>query len=164
MYGVYNPWYSLQCFFRLESNFELVLWRSVMHLIDGRGVAFLITFYLSFNLILCTVSKSWKLNFNFNTTGLLLPLSSFILHPSSFILLSSFFILPPWSSLRHPSSSTPNQILYLHYTYCIGTAAFIDAEHALDPVYAKNLGVNVDDLLVCQVSVYEEHSSWIILL
>jgi RecA/RadA recombinase len=33
----------------------------------------------------------------------------------------------------------------------IGTAAFIDAEHALDPVYAKNLGVNVDDLLVCQV-------------
>ena len=35
----------------------------------------------------------------------------------------------------------------------IGTAAFIDAEHALDPVYAKNLGVNVDDLLVCQVGV-----------
>ena len=34
-----------------------------------------------------------------------------------------------------------------------GTAAFIDAEHALDPVYAKNLGVNVDDLLVCQVSL-----------
>lgn len=31
-----------------------------------------------------------------------------------------------------------------------GNAAFIDAEHALDPVYASNLGVNVDDLLVCQ--------------
>ena len=31
-----------------------------------------------------------------------------------------------------------------------GNAAFIDAEHALDPVYARNLGVNVDDLLVCQ--------------
>jgi len=31
-----------------------------------------------------------------------------------------------------------------------GTAAFIDAEHALDPVYAGNLGVNVADLLVCQ--------------
>jgi recombination protein RecA len=31
-----------------------------------------------------------------------------------------------------------------------GMAAFIDAEHALDPVYARNLGVNVDDLLVCQ--------------
>jgi len=31
-----------------------------------------------------------------------------------------------------------------------GTAAFIDAEHALDPVYAKNLGVNLDDLLVSQ--------------
>ncbi len=31
-----------------------------------------------------------------------------------------------------------------------GDAAFIDAEHALDPVYAKNLGVNIDELLVSQ--------------
>ena len=31
-----------------------------------------------------------------------------------------------------------------------GVAAFIDAEHALDPVYAKNLGVNTDDLWVSQ--------------
>ena len=31
-----------------------------------------------------------------------------------------------------------------------GEAAFIDAEHALDPVYAKNLGENIDDLLVSQ--------------
>jgi recombination protein RecA len=31
-----------------------------------------------------------------------------------------------------------------------GTAAFIDAEHALDPGYAKKLGVNIDDLLVSQ--------------
>ena len=31
-----------------------------------------------------------------------------------------------------------------------GTAAFIDAEHALDPIYAKAVGVNVDDLLVSQ--------------
>ncbi len=31
-----------------------------------------------------------------------------------------------------------------------GTAAFIDAEHALDPVYAAKLGVNVDDLLISQ--------------
>jgi len=31
-----------------------------------------------------------------------------------------------------------------------GNAAFIDAEHALDPVYARNLGVNVDELLICQ--------------
>lgn len=31
-----------------------------------------------------------------------------------------------------------------------GTAAFIDAEHALDPEYARKLGVNVDDLLVSQ--------------
>lgn len=31
-----------------------------------------------------------------------------------------------------------------------GTAAFVDVEHALDPVYARNLGVNVDDVLVCQ--------------
>ncbi len=31
-----------------------------------------------------------------------------------------------------------------------GTAAYIDAEHALDPVYAKNLGVDIDELLVSQ--------------
>ena len=31
-----------------------------------------------------------------------------------------------------------------------GTAAFIDVEHALDPVYAKNLGVDIDSLLVSQ--------------
>ena len=31
-----------------------------------------------------------------------------------------------------------------------GSAAFIDVEHALDPVYAKNLGVNVNDLLISQ--------------
>lgn len=31
-----------------------------------------------------------------------------------------------------------------------GFAAFIDAEHALDPIYAKHLGVNIDDLLVSQ--------------
>ena len=31
-----------------------------------------------------------------------------------------------------------------------GTAAFIDAEHALDPAYAEKLGVNIDDLLVSQ--------------
>lgn len=31
-----------------------------------------------------------------------------------------------------------------------GTAAFVDAEHALDPSYAKKLGVNVDDLLISQ--------------
>ena len=29
-----------------------------------------------------------------------------------------------------------------------GTAAFIDAEHAIDPVYAKNLGVNIDELIL----------------
>ncbi|MBT4838840.1 MAG: DNA recombination/repair protein RecA, partial [Methylococcales bacterium] len=31
-----------------------------------------------------------------------------------------------------------------------GTAAFIDAEHALDPVYAEKIGVNVDELIVSQ--------------
>ncbi|MEO6079055.1 MAG: recombinase RecA [Steroidobacteraceae bacterium] len=31
-----------------------------------------------------------------------------------------------------------------------GTAAFVDAEHALDPTYAEKLGVNIDDLLVSQ--------------
>ncbi|MCT8334889.1 recombinase RecA [Leptospira sp. 85282-16] len=37
-----------------------------------------------------------------------------------------------------------------------GIAAFIDAEHALDPAYAKKLGVNVDDLLVAQPDNGEE--------
>lgn len=37
-----------------------------------------------------------------------------------------------------------------------GTAAFIDAEHALDPVYAKRIGVNVKDLLICQVRIYKK--------
>ena len=31
-----------------------------------------------------------------------------------------------------------------------GVAAFVDAEHALDPVYAKKLGVNIDELIVSQ--------------
>lgn len=37
-----------------------------------------------------------------------------------------------------------------------GKAAFIDAEHALDPEYAKNLGVNVDELLVSQPDTGEQ--------
>lgn len=37
-----------------------------------------------------------------------------------------------------------------------GKAAFIDAEHALDPIYAKNLGVNVDELLVSQPDTGEQ--------
>lgn len=37
-----------------------------------------------------------------------------------------------------------------------GTAAIIDAEHAVDPVYAKALGVNVDDLLISQPDTGEE--------
>lgn len=37
-----------------------------------------------------------------------------------------------------------------------GIAAFIDAEHALDPSYAKKLGVNIDDLLVSQPDNGEE--------
>lgn len=37
-----------------------------------------------------------------------------------------------------------------------GTAAFIDAEHALDPLYAKNLGVNTEDLLVSQPDTGEQ--------
>ena len=37
-----------------------------------------------------------------------------------------------------------------------GTAAFVDAEHALDPSYAAKLGVNVDDLLVSQPDTGEQ--------
>ncbi len=37
-----------------------------------------------------------------------------------------------------------------------GTAAFIDAEHALDPSYAKRLGVDTDDLLISQPDTGEQ--------
>ncbi len=37
-----------------------------------------------------------------------------------------------------------------------GTAAFIDAEHALDPIYAKKIGVNTDELLVSQPDTGEQ--------
>ena len=37
-----------------------------------------------------------------------------------------------------------------------GSAAFVDAEHAMDPEYAKNLGANIDDLLVSQPDTGEQ--------
>ena len=37
-----------------------------------------------------------------------------------------------------------------------GTAAFIDAEHALDPIYAQKLGVNIDELLLSQPDTGEQ--------
>ncbi len=37
-----------------------------------------------------------------------------------------------------------------------GKAAFIDTEHALDPVYARNIGVNVDDLIISQPDYAEQ--------
>src|SRR5690606_24674655 len=37
-----------------------------------------------------------------------------------------------------------------------GICGFVDAEHALDPVYARKLGVNVDDLLVSQPDTGEQ--------
>src|ERR1044071_4228914 len=37
-----------------------------------------------------------------------------------------------------------------------GICAFVDAEHALDPIYAKKLGVNVDDLLISQPDAGEQ--------
>jgi recombination protein RecA len=37
-----------------------------------------------------------------------------------------------------------------------GTCAFVDAEHALDPIYAKKLGVNIDELLISQPDAGEQ--------
>ncbi len=37
-----------------------------------------------------------------------------------------------------------------------GICAFVDAEHALDPIYARKLGVNVDDLLISQPDTGEQ--------
>lgn len=35
----------------------------------------------------------------------------------------------------------------------LGVAAYIDAEHAIDPIYAQSIGVNIKDLLICQVTL-----------
>ena len=53
---------------------------------------------------------------------------------------------------RRPSATTSSPTRSAHG----GVAAFIDAEHALDPGYAKNVGVNVDDLLVSQPDTGEQ--------
>src|SRR6202045_2128340 len=37
-----------------------------------------------------------------------------------------------------------------------GICAFVDAEHALDPIYARKLGVNIDDLLISQPDTGEQ--------
>ena len=38
-----------------------------------------------------------------------------------------------------------------------GVCAFVDAEHALDPIYARKLGVNLDDLLISQPEIGRAH-------
>src|SRR4029077_8897081 len=38
----------------------------------------------------------------------------------------------------------------------VGTFAFVDAEHSLDPIYARKLGVNVDELLISQPDAGEQ--------
>ena len=48
--------------------------------------------------------------------------------------------------------SSGKTTLALHFI----AAAFIDAEHALDPVYAKHLGVNIDELIVSQPDTGEQ--------
>lgn len=56
--------------------------------------------------------------------------------------------------------SSGKSTLALHIVACAqkngGVAAYIDAEHALDPSYATKIGVNIDDLLICQPSSGEE--------
>lgn len=58
-----------------------------------------------------------------------------------------------------PESSGKTTVTLMAIAACQragGTAAFIDAEHALDPVYAKALGVDIDNLLISQPSTGEE--------
>ena len=43
-----------------------------------------------------------------------------------------------------------SSLCLLFACYEIGNAAYIDAEHALDPLYASKVGVKIGDLLVCQ--------------
>jgi recombination protein RecA len=58
-----------------------------------------------------------------------------------------------------PESSGKTTLTLMAIAQCQkagGTAAFVDAEHALDPSYAAKLGVNVDDLLVSQPDTGEQ--------
>ncbi|WP_093187597.1 recombinase RecA [Pseudovibrio sp. Tun.PSC04-5.I4] len=56
--------------------------------------------------------------------------------------------------------SSGKTTLALHTVACAqqagGVCAFIDAEHALDPIYARKLGVNIDDLLISQPDAGEQ--------
>ncbi|WP_063298041.1 MULTISPECIES: recombinase RecA [unclassified Pseudovibrio] len=56
--------------------------------------------------------------------------------------------------------SSGKTTLALHTVACAqqggGICAFIDAEHALDPIYARKLGVNIDDLLISQPDAGEQ--------
>ena len=58
-----------------------------------------------------------------------------------------------------PESSGKTTLALQAVSSCMangGTAAFVDAEHALDPVYAGKLGINVDELLVSQPDTGEQ--------
>jgi len=58
-----------------------------------------------------------------------------------------------------PESSGKTTLALQAVSSCMangGTAAFVDAEHALDPVYAEKLGINVDELLVSQPDTGEQ--------
>ncbi|GIW20158.1 MAG: hypothetical protein KatS3mg065_0454 [Chloroflexota bacterium] len=58
----------------------------------------------------------------------------------------------PSRRARRPSASTSSP----RPSGGAGSAAFIDVEHALDPVYARACGVNVDELLVSQPDTGEQ--------
>jgi len=58
-----------------------------------------------------------------------------------------------------PESSGKTTLALQAVSACMatgGTAAFVDAEHALDPIYAEKLGINVDELLVSQPDTGEQ--------
>src|SRR5699024_8895024 len=61
-------------------------------------------------------------------------------------------VYPFFSILTRPPSST----LFPYTTLFRSQAAFIDAEHALDPNYAKALGVDIDELLLSQPDTGEQ--------
>ena len=62
--------------------------------------------------------------------------------------------------MRYSPESSGKTLSLLHIVAeaqkASGTAAFIDAEHALDPSYAARIGVNVDDLIVSQPDTGEQ--------
>ena len=134
--------------FRSTSSLYLPLSFSLSHSFLSLTLFSLTLLSLSYYLnLLLSPSLSLSLCIYHSLFLYLVPYLSLSISLSLSLSLSIYLSSLHFYYLRSP-------FLFIFFTY-VGTATFVDAEHALDPVYAKNLGVNVDDLLVCQVRMFD---------